>query len=68
MTINEKRGRGRPPIPESERRGNYPTVPLSDSELSEIQVAAERSGSMLATWMREVLLRAARRGSRKSHR
>lgn len=66
MTINQKRGRGRPPIPESERRGNYPTVPLSDGELAEIQAAAERSGSMLATWMRDVLLRAARRANSRA--
>lgn len=61
MTDNDKRGRGRPTIPEAERRVNSPTVPLSDGELAEIQRAADAAGERLATWMREVALRAARR-------
>lgn len=54
----KERGPGRPKLPESERRKPAFVLKLSDAERDLIRRA---SGGKVATWAREVLLRAAKR-------
>lgn len=58
----EKRGPGRPAIAAENRRVRYLAIPLNEAELAEIQRAAAAAGSLTATWCRETLMRAAKRG------
>jgi len=53
-----KTGRGRPALPDSERRKAAFLLKLTDAEFELIRQAA---GDKVSTWARETLLRAARR-------
>jgi hypothetical protein len=53
-----KSARGRPTLPESEKRKPAFLLKLSDAEFELIRQAA---GEKVSTWARETLLRAARR-------
>jgi len=53
-----KKDRGRPPKPPEERKGRYLTIRISDDDMAEFHRA---SGGKVSQWVRETLLRAARR-------
>lgn len=55
----EKRGPGRPPMPEGAAKGNMFAVRLTPAERAAIDAAAERAGKGVTQWAREVLLAAA---------
>lgn len=57
-----KTSRGRPALPESEKRKPAFLLKLTDAEFEEIRQAA---GGKVSTWAREVLIRAARRRTNK---
>jgi hypothetical protein len=52
---------GRPPKPAEERRTDSMKLPLSETEKTAIQTAAETIGEKPVTWARETLLKAANR-------
>jgi hypothetical protein len=54
-----KASRGRPALPDSEKRKPAFLLKLTDAEFEQIRQAA---GDKVSTWAREVLLRAAKRG------
>jgi len=56
-----RKGAGRKPIAPAERRRHAVLLRLSVAELEAIEAAAK--GEPLATWLRDVALRAARRRS-----
>lgn len=56
--MTEKQGRGRPSLPDSEKRKPAFLLKLTDAEFEQIKQAA---GGKTSTWAREVLLRAAKR-------
>lgn len=58
-----KRPAGRPPLGEELKRGHRIQVPVNPPELALMQAAADASGLSLAEWMRENLLRIARRST-----
>ena len=58
MKEPEKRGRGRPPKPDDEKKGDELRIRLTADERKELDRAA---GGNTSTWAREVLLRAAKR-------
>jgi hypothetical protein len=51
--------RGRPPIPESERRTKDLRIPVNDGEKGVIERAVEIDGRGIAAWARDILLREA---------
>ena len=53
-----KRDRGRPPKPPEERKATFLKIRVTDDDLAEFQRA---SGGNVSQWVRETLLRAARR-------
>lgn len=55
----KKRGRGRPKLPDAERRGRFFTIRVRDDEYAELEAAA--GDQRPSDWARDVLLRAARR-------
>ena len=57
-----KTGRGRPALPDNEKRKPAFLLKLSDAEYELIKQAA---GDKVSTWARETLLRAAKRRSTK---
>ena len=59
----KKSNRGRPAIPESEKRKARFLLKLNDEEYETIRRAA---GDKVSTWARETLLRAAKRGARQN--
>ena len=59
----KKKGVGRPSISDKDKRKPRFLVLLNDAELETIQKAA---GPKLATWARDTLLRAAKRGARQN--
>ncbi len=56
---------GRPPIDPKDVRKVFP-LRLSEAERKTVEDAAQKDGKLAATWAREVLLTAAKRGSRKT--
>ncbi len=54
-----KASRGRPALPDSEKRKPAFLLKLTDAEFEQIRQAA---GDKVSTWAREVLLRTAKRG------
>jgi len=54
----KKKGRGRPKLPESEKRDAAFLLKMTDAELALLRQAG---GDNLSGWARETLLRAARR-------
>jgi hypothetical protein len=58
LLMAKKSARGRPTIPDEEKRKGRFLIKLSDAEYEQIRQAA---GEKLTTWAREVLLRAAKR-------
>jgi len=57
------RGRGRPRLPDADRRSGRIEIKVSPAEQVELERAAEQEGIGVGTWMRERSLRAARRRS-----
>ena len=57
----ENETRGRPALPENERRRNFLRVRLSDDELAKIQAAAASKGESVSDYARGVLTRSAAR-------
>lgn len=60
-----KRGRGRPPLPPDEAKGQVFQIRLSDAERQQYESAAERAGVPMAAWIRDRLNRAAKRESKQ---
>lgn len=58
MSMSEKRGRGRPELPASERRHAY-AITLNAKEREAIALAAKAAGVSMAVWCRATLLAAA---------
>lgn len=56
---------GRPPIDPKDVRKVFP-LRLNAQERQDVENAAQKDGKLAATWARETLLSAAKRGSRKS--
>ena len=56
-----KRRRGRPPLEHHERRDADLHIRFKAEERDELDGAAERAGLTLSEWVRQVVLRAARR-------
>jgi antitoxin component of RelBE/YafQ-DinJ toxin-antitoxin module len=61
----EKRPRGRPEIPEEERKGVIVACRVDAEERAQFDQAAERAGLRLSDWLRDRLRAAARRELRK---
>ena len=61
----EKRPRGRPEKPESERKKRMIAFRVEDDERDQLEQAAELSGVRLSEWIRAKLLSAARREIKK---
>ncbi|MFN5300371.1 MAG: plasmid mobilization protein [Planctomycetaceae bacterium] len=62
MTEKKTPGKpGRKALPPEERRAHRIQVPVTPEELESMKAAAEAASLPLATWMRESLLRAAKR-------
>lgn len=59
-----KRGPGRPPLPPGETKPGVFQIRLSEAERAEFQGAAERAKLPMAQWMRDRLLKAAKREAR----
>jgi len=57
----EKRPRGRPEIPEDERKGVIVACRVEAEDRARFDSAAARAGLRLSDWMRERLKQAARR-------
>jgi hypothetical protein len=53
-----KKGRGRPTVPNGERR--WLTIRVSDERLSKYQRAADKAQETLSAWVKRILDRAAR--------
>jgi len=60
--MNTKSKMGRPPLPESEKRGKFVSTRVSAEEYKEIHRAIQSSGEAKTEWLRKKLLAAARRG------
>lgn len=63
-TQTEPVRRGRPTISPERKKTITPTFRVNAEELAEIETASQRAGQGLSTWIRETLLRAARRANR----
>jgi uncharacterized protein (DUF1778 family) len=61
----EKRTRGRPELPESERKAGIVACRVDADERDQLDRAAGKAGVRLSDWMRERLLSAAKRELRK---
>jgi uncharacterized protein (DUF1778 family) len=59
--MTKKKRTGRPPVPNAERRSVTPTIRLTPGEAKLIRAAAQAKDQPTTQWMRETLLRAARR-------
>ena len=55
---------GRPPIAEEKRRSDHIKVMITETERADLEQAAEAAGKGVSTWVREVALEKARRGSK----
>lgn len=56
----EKRGPGRPPMPEGAAKATMFAIRLTPAERAAIDAAAERAGKGVSQWAREALIAAAR--------
>jgi uncharacterized protein (DUF1778 family) len=61
----EKRTRGRPELPESERKVGIVACRVDADERAQLDQAADKAGQRLSDWMRDKLLSAAKRELRK---
>ena len=61
MAAKKASRRGRPPLPQDQRRTTTVLVRMTASERSNLERAAARSGQTLSEWIREALNRAATR-------
>ncbi len=57
MAMSEKRGPGRIPLPDAERRRNRVTIQLTDAELEALRQVAQGARESVALYARSALLR-----------
>lgn len=63
-----KRGRGRPPIPDDERRSVRLKVQVTESERAQLDLAADLLGESISDLLRRTALATARRAIAKKSR
>lgn len=61
-----KRGRGRPVLPDRERKKNYVSFMLTDQEKRAVEKAAKREGKARSAWIRDLILAALKKSVRKT--
>ncbi|HWL29883.1 MAG TPA: hypothetical protein VNQ97_13335 [Burkholderiaceae bacterium] len=61
MTNNKRSARGRPALPDEEKRDQLIQFRCSAGEKAGIEDAAAKSGKHLSDWLRDLAIRAARR-------
>lgn len=62
----EKRGRGRPELPEGEGKSSYIGFRVADEDRERMEAAASAANLLLSDWCRAKLIAAARRESKRS--
>ena len=63
--MEKKRPRGRPEIPEGDRKASIVACRVDADERAQLDQAAERADQRLSDWMRDRLLASAKRELRK---
>ncbi len=63
--MEKKRPRGRPEIPEEDRKASIVACRVDADERAQLDQAADKAGTRLSDWMRDRLLSAAKRELRK---
>lgn len=63
--MDEKRGRGRPPKPPEDTKGDVLHLRVGQDERAAYQETADRNGMPLSEWVRDRLNRAVKRETKK---
>lgn len=62
--MSDKPTMGRPPLPEGSAKGYIVQTRLSESDRELVERAAAARGVSVSRWIRELILRAAKRGTK----